>query len=158
MLEEIEKLPADKCRSCKYMTTNGGTHHIGCSKRNVLVSGSEHGIKNGWFEFPYNFDPIWLEECVSYRSKSFDLKSLSNQELLKLFFKETTIYSKVQELAAKNWMYKLLFIELSGRIKKETAEDLKFMHENISLFNSTEEVSDEFREKILSITEKFMKL
>lgn len=31
--------------------------------------GDQHGIKNGWFNFPYNFDPIWLLECKGYREK-----------------------------------------------------------------------------------------
>jgi len=24
---------------------------------------NKHGIENGWVIFPYNFDPVWLEEC-----------------------------------------------------------------------------------------------
>jgi hypothetical protein len=26
----------------------------------------EHGVKHGWANFPYNFDPIWVEECKSF--------------------------------------------------------------------------------------------
>lgn len=25
-----------------------------------------HGVKNGWFCWPYNFDPIWLKACNGF--------------------------------------------------------------------------------------------
>ena len=30
------------------------------------VSGSRHGIKSGWFYWPLNFDPVWLETCDGF--------------------------------------------------------------------------------------------
>jgi hypothetical protein len=30
------------------------------------VTGNAHGIKNGWFCWPFNFDPIWLESCNGF--------------------------------------------------------------------------------------------
>lgn len=30
------------------------------------VRGDPHGIKNGWFAWPFNFDPIWLLECDGF--------------------------------------------------------------------------------------------
>ena len=30
------------------------------------ISASEHGIRNGWFNWPWNFDPIWLESCNGF--------------------------------------------------------------------------------------------
>ena len=33
------------------------------------IRGSEHGRKNGWFHWPFNFDPIWLEACKGYTGK-----------------------------------------------------------------------------------------
>lgn len=35
----------------------------------LKVKGSEHGIKNGWFNYPFNFDPVWLLECDGYEEK-----------------------------------------------------------------------------------------
>ncbi len=32
----------------------------------IKVVGDSHGIKNGWFNHPYNFDPVWLEECSGF--------------------------------------------------------------------------------------------
>ena len=39
--------------------TNGG----------IAVKGNPHGIKNGWFMHPLNFDPVWLEECNGFEAK-----------------------------------------------------------------------------------------
>ena len=33
------------------------------------VKGDPHGIKKGWFNFPFNFDPVWLEECNGFTQK-----------------------------------------------------------------------------------------
>lgn len=30
------------------------------------VTGSEHGLKNGWFFWPLDFDPVWLETCDGF--------------------------------------------------------------------------------------------
>jgi hypothetical protein len=33
------------------------------------IKGDPHGIRNGWFNWPYNFDPIWLENCNGFEEK-----------------------------------------------------------------------------------------
>ena len=30
------------------------------------VKGNPHVIRNGWFNHPYNFDPVWWEECSGF--------------------------------------------------------------------------------------------
>jgi len=35
----------------------------------ITVKGNPHGIKNGWFMHPVNFDPVWLEECNGFEAK-----------------------------------------------------------------------------------------
>lgn len=32
------------------------------------VSGSAHGIRNGWFMWPLNYDPVWLESCDMFEA------------------------------------------------------------------------------------------
>ena len=32
------------------------------------IKGNKHGIKNGWFSWPFDFDPIWLERCDGFES------------------------------------------------------------------------------------------
>lgn len=33
------------------------------------VVGNKHGIRNGWFNHPWNFDPAWLESCDGFEAK-----------------------------------------------------------------------------------------
>ena len=28
-----------------------------------LIKLNEHGVRNGWADWPLNFDPIWVESC-----------------------------------------------------------------------------------------------
>lgn len=35
----------------------------------IYVRGNPQGIKKGWFNYPFNFDPIWLEECEGFEEK-----------------------------------------------------------------------------------------
>lgn len=33
------------------------------------IKANPTGIANGWFQWPYNFDPTWLEECNGFEAK-----------------------------------------------------------------------------------------
>ena len=43
---------------------------IGDTAKELGVRGSEHGIRSGWFNWPFNFDPVWLESCNGFESKN----------------------------------------------------------------------------------------
>jgi hypothetical protein len=30
---------------------------------------NEHGVKNGWADWPLNFDPVWVEDCKFFEEK-----------------------------------------------------------------------------------------
>ena len=34
--------------------------------KELNVKASPHGIRNGWFIFPLNFDPVWLLNCDGF--------------------------------------------------------------------------------------------
>ena len=36
------------------------------------IRGNPQGIKMGWFNFPFNFDPVWLENCDGFESKAVE--------------------------------------------------------------------------------------
>ena len=40
----------------------------------IKVRGNQHGIKNGWFNHPFNFDPVWLENCDGFIQKQNEVK------------------------------------------------------------------------------------
>lgn len=33
------------------------------------IEADPHGIKKGWFNWPWNFDPVWLENCNAFEPK-----------------------------------------------------------------------------------------
>lgn len=33
------------------------------------VKGNPHGIRSGWFMWPLNYDPTWLESCDGFKGK-----------------------------------------------------------------------------------------
>jgi len=33
------------------------------------IKADAHGIRNGWFNWPYNFDPTWLTNCNGFKKK-----------------------------------------------------------------------------------------
>jgi len=56
-----------ECYSCKHRMTIPGDAHISCAKPDPEMTGNPHGIKNNWFFYPFNFDPIWKTKlCSNY--------------------------------------------------------------------------------------------
>lgn len=35
-------------------------------KNELNVEGDPHGIAHGWFNWPFNFDPVWLKKCDGF--------------------------------------------------------------------------------------------
>lgn len=54
------------CYSCKHHRQVPGDAHSACANQLSIVIGDEHGIKNGWFLHPFNFDPVWLRYCDGF--------------------------------------------------------------------------------------------
>ena len=45
----------------------GRSEPIG-AETGLNIKGNPHGIKKGWFNWPWNFDPVWLEECDGFET------------------------------------------------------------------------------------------
>lgn len=81
------------CYNCKFKENIPGDYHIACKypgrEHDALsmligfiteeeftsaITGAvhfkirlnPHGVKNGWCNWPFNFDPIWVDECQRY--------------------------------------------------------------------------------------------
>ena len=68
--------PSKRCYDCQYKQDVAGNAHIECVKPDVMMTGSQHGIQNGWFMYPLLFDPTWMtKECVNFESVSLVRKS-----------------------------------------------------------------------------------
>ena len=54
------------CYKCKYRKSIPGDAHSSCTNLRAKVKGNEYGRREGWFMWPINFDPVWLEECDGF--------------------------------------------------------------------------------------------
>lgn len=84
-------MPAPDCYKCKHRRDLIGDAHSWCTHpktvqcdnqftaliatmtnqniraaRELNIEGHRHGIKNGWFIWPANFDPVWLLNCDGF--------------------------------------------------------------------------------------------
>ena len=41
---------------------------INSSAKDLNIKGSDQGIRGGWFNWPHNFDPVWLESCNGFEA------------------------------------------------------------------------------------------
>jgi len=61
------------CYKCKWRRAIPGDAHSSCTaEKAVAVKGHPTGVRGGWFQWPRNFDPTWLEECTGFDSKGGD--------------------------------------------------------------------------------------
>ena len=56
------------CHKCIHKRKVPGDEHIACAKPDPNMTGSDHGIKNGWFMYPILFDPILgTKDCINFK-------------------------------------------------------------------------------------------
>ena len=70
------------CHECQHSRGIPGDCHLDCREGlrqcftreanepvTIKVSLNEHGVRNGWAHWPFNFDPIWVQECNSFQAR-----------------------------------------------------------------------------------------
>lgn len=81
------------CYNCKFCKDIIGDAHKQCvhpkigGERNIFgfaaflkghnplnITADPSGIKNGWFIWPINFDPVWLKTCNGYQPINQQIK------------------------------------------------------------------------------------
>lgn len=65
-----ERNKHNECYACKHKRSIKWNAHIRCAKPDDNMYGDVHGVKNGWFHYPFNFDPVWKK--VSCRNFEVD--------------------------------------------------------------------------------------
>lgn len=61
----------DECYQCVNKRPVPGNCHIDCANPDPEMTGDPHGMKNGWFIYPFCFDPVWkTKDCVNFESKA----------------------------------------------------------------------------------------
>ena len=70
--DTVKRTPSEPgnalCYTCKYRRSIPGDCHSLCAGAiyRDQVTANEHGVRSGWFFWPFNFDPVWLESCSNY--------------------------------------------------------------------------------------------
>ena len=65
-----------KCNDCKHRRDIPGDTHSRCTNPDMKhVEGNAHAIRNGWFNYPYNFDPIWGKGCTNFQEENSEVQS-----------------------------------------------------------------------------------
>ncbi len=54
------------CYKCIHHRSIPGDAHSRCNNLGAKAIGNAHGIRNGWFMWPINFDPNWLVSCDGF--------------------------------------------------------------------------------------------
>ena len=67
-------IPGDAHSCCKYPGTETGLLDFFTEAnmkllKELKIKANPHGVRNGWFMWPINFDPVWLENCEGFKQK-----------------------------------------------------------------------------------------
>ena len=58
------------CYECKHRRNIPGTAHISCANPDPAMTGHPHGIRFGWFSYPFCFDPVWVAKiCDNFMER-----------------------------------------------------------------------------------------
>ena len=58
-MERAERDMRSECWTCANNRPVPGNYHIECVKPDIDMTGNAHGIREGWFMYPFLFDPVW---------------------------------------------------------------------------------------------------
>lgn len=64
-MNKAERMMMNECYSCIHRSEIPGDAHTLCTKPDLQMTGDPHGIKKGFFIYPFNFDPIWKTRLCS---------------------------------------------------------------------------------------------
>ena len=65
---EINRM--NECHYCLHRREVAGNAHIRCANPDPKVQGESHGIVNGWFMYPWLFDPVWKSNlCQNFAKR-----------------------------------------------------------------------------------------
>ena len=75
-------IPGDAHSSCNHPLLNGKDNNpfgamvemlsgkFNKAAHELNIKGNPHGIRSGWFFWPANFDPTWLESCNGFTDRN----------------------------------------------------------------------------------------
>ena len=61
-----------KCYDCVHRLQVTGNAHSRCNNFKANVKGQDIGVRKGWFNWTFNFDPVWLVSCDGFSNNPAD--------------------------------------------------------------------------------------
>ncbi len=59
-----------ECYHCIHRAEVPGSTHTRCMNPDPTMTGEDHGIKRGWFDYPNSFDPVWkARKCNNFEPR-----------------------------------------------------------------------------------------
>ena len=72
-----------KCATCVHRLSIPGDRHSRCNAgRTAHVTANPTGVRRGWFNWPLNFDPVWLVTCDSWTDEPPGSAAASSSTIL----------------------------------------------------------------------------
>lgn len=66
-----EKMVKTNCYECRNRHAIAGDSHSYCGKPDLEMTGNQQAIQRGYFNYPYNYDPVWMtKECSNFEPKN----------------------------------------------------------------------------------------
>lgn len=66
----MERTPQNECHMCKHRRSIPGDAHSMCTNPDMTIKANVHGVRNGWFIYPINYDPNWkISLCKNFEQK-----------------------------------------------------------------------------------------
>ena len=142
------------CSNCKFRGSVAGSAHISCNypkfkevqklELSMLILGnlnvandflesnfgftvSQHPVSSGWFNFPFDFDPAWIQgECTKHSNNPEVMKAVKAEEVINTFM---LAFKKVSTL-----------IENSNNKKNQSLhERMKSLFQKFNIIQTQEE-------------------
>jgi len=73
---------APNCYECIHRLPILGDAHSRCNNHGAKVTGNPTGIRRGWFIWPLNYDPTWLESCDAFSDNAEDKQPIKKLDPL----------------------------------------------------------------------------
>lgn len=67
------KASKPNCYECVHRLGVPGNAHSRCNNHTAKVTANAHGVAHGWFRWPLNFDPVWLQSCDGFSTNPKDV-------------------------------------------------------------------------------------
>lgn len=61
------KYPIDSAKAAIMFMT--GATSLATKDQSFIIEGNPHGVRNGWFTWPIDFDPTWVVLCTGFKQK-----------------------------------------------------------------------------------------